>query len=132
MTTSNAHPDNSRNSSKVHESLRAASGWCCVLTDHPTIAQLHDAVPVGRIFFGVRDLNDGRSLFIQFLEKLHDLFALRGMEIARRLVGEEKLGSLNYRPRHADQLLLSTGELIRKQIFLADNVEAIQSVADQA
>ena len=80
----------------------------------------------------MRDLNDGRSLFIQFLEKLHDLFALRGMEIACRLVREDKLGSLNYGPRHADQLLLSTGELIREQVFLADNVEAVQGVANQA
>ena len=54
------------------------------------------------------------------------------MEIARRLVSEDKLGSLNYGPCHADQLLLSTGELIREQVFLADNVEAIQGVANQA
>src|SRR5438874_12228081 len=95
----------------ARESLRATDCGC-VFPHDPSVAQLHDAIPVRRIFFGVRDLYDGRSLVIQFFEKLHNLFALRGMEIARRLVGKDKLRLLDDCPGDADQLLLSAGKLI--------------------
>src|ERR1700747_342933 len=80
----------------------------------------------------MRDLNDCCSLFVQFLEKLHDLVALCGMEIPCRLVSKNEFRSLDYRARHSDQLLLSAGELIREQVLFARDVKTIQSVADQA
>src|SRR5438045_3400562 len=55
---------------------------------HPTVAQLDDAIAVAGVFFRVRDLNDGRAFGIQFLKELHDLFALTGVEIAGRLIGQ--------------------------------------------
>src|SRR5437762_3147983 len=80
----------------------------------------------------MRDLNDRGSSFIQFFEQLHDFLALRGVQIAGRLIGKNKFRFLDYRASHSDQLLLSAGKLIWEQIFFADNIEAIQSVADQA
>src|ERR1700758_4776691 len=80
----------------------------------------------------MRDLNDCCSLFVQFLEQLHDLVALCGMKIPCRLVSKNKFGSLDHRAGHSDQLLLSTRELIREQIFFANDVETIQCIANQA
>src|SRR5216683_768699 len=80
----------------------------------------------------MRDLDNRRARVIQSLEELHDLIALRGMQIPRRLVRENQLRTKNYRPRHAHKLLLSTGKLVREEVFLADNVEAIERVANEA
>ncbi len=45
---------------------------------------------VGGVLLGVCDLNNGRAFGVETFEEVHDLFALRGVEIARRLVGEEQ------------------------------------------
>ena len=79
----------------------------------------------------MRDLNDCYSLFVQSLEKLHDLFALCGMKIPCRLVSKNQFRPLDHRAGYSDQLLLSARELVWEQIFLPDNIETIQSVADQ-
>ncbi len=78
------------------------------------------------------DLDNRRARVIQSLEELHDLIALRGMQIPRRLVGENQLWAEDDRARDAHELLLAAGKLVREQVFLADNVEAIECVANQA
>src|SRR6266436_157348 len=80
----------------------------------------------------MRDLDNRRPRVIQSLEELHNLIALRGMQIPSRLVGENQLRTKDYRTRHAHKLLLAAGKLIREEVFLADYVEAIQRVANQA
>src|SRR6266851_7080298 len=80
----------------------------------------------------MRDLDNRRPRVIQSLEELHNLIALRGMQIPRRLVRENQLRTKNYRPRHAHKLLLATGKLVQEEVFLADNVEAIKRVANEA
>src|SRR5450432_3335475 len=78
------------------------------------------------------DLNDGGARIIQLFEKLHDLFALRGMKISGGLIGEKQFRMQDYRAGHANELLLASRKLIGKQIFFADDVKAIESIADQA
>jgi hypothetical protein len=60
------------------------------------------------------DLDNRRARVIQSLEELHDLIALRGMQIPSGLVGKNQLGAKDYRARHAHKLLLSAGELARE------------------
>src|SRR6266487_4295301 len=43
------------------------------LFDNPAVAQLHDALAVGRVALRMRDLHDGHTLFIQLTEEFHDL-----------------------------------------------------------
>src|SRR6266404_2884702 len=100
--------------------------------DYPAIFGLDDAVAVGGVALGVGDLKDGGATLVEALEELHDLFALRGVQVSGGLVGENELGILNHRARHSHELLLSAGKLIRKQVFLPDDVETIKNVADQA
>src|SRR5947207_7056959 len=95
----------------------------------PTVFELDDSIAITRVLFGVRHLNDRRAFRIQSLEQLHDLTALAGMQIARRLVREKELGLGNNGARHADELLLPTGELARVKVLLADHAEAIERVA---
>ena len=52
-------------------------------------------------------LNDGGSFLIQSSEKLHDLLALGGVEVAGGLVGENEPRAHDDRPGHRHQLLLS-------------------------
>src|SRR5258708_31738996 len=102
------------------------------LADHPAVLELDDAVAEGGVALGVRDLNDGSAGVVQALEELHDFIALRGVEIAGGLVSEDELRILNHRAGHANQLLLSAGKLVGEEVFLADDVEAIEDVADEA
>src|SRR5262245_45192337 len=54
------------------------------------------------------------------------------MQIAGRLVGENHLRIRDHRPRDADQLLLTTRELIRVEILLTDNLKPIEDVGHHA
>src|SRR5579863_5834854 len=87
------------------------------IADHPAVLQLNNAISVCRISLRMRDLNNGGAAVIQFLEELHDLLALCGMEIPRRFIGEDQLRTENHRARHPHQLLLASGELVGEKIF---------------
>ena len=80
----------------------------------------------------MRHLDDGDAFVVQALERLHDLFRLRGVKIAGRLIGEDQLRIGDQGARHADQLLLAAGKLIREEILLADHLETVEHVADDA
>src|SRR5437763_17048195 len=54
------------------------------------------------------------------------------MQIAGRLVGEDEFRIGDNGARDGDELLLSTGELIREEVFLADDAETIQHVSDDS
>jgi hypothetical protein len=53
------------------------------------------------------------------------------MEISGGLVGEEQLRVGDQGPRHADELLLAARKLIRKEVLLADDLEAVERVRDE-
>src|SRR6266478_85927 len=105
---------------------------CCVVTHNPAVLQLDDPVSIRRISFGVRHLNDRRAGVIQSFEELHDLIALCGMQIPSRLIGEDQFRTEDHRAGHSNKLLLAAGELVRKQVFLADDVESVEAIANQA
>src|SRR5271165_4236687 len=97
----------------------------------PSVAELDNARAVLRVLFRVGYLDDGRALFIQPLEQLHDLLSLCGMQIAGGLIGQQQARLVNDRARDADQLLLATRQLAGKEIFLAHDVEPVERVRDQ-
>ena len=63
-------------------------------------------------------------------EQLHDLPALLGVQVAGRLVGEDQLRAGDDGPRHRHQLLLAARELVRVEVLLPDDLEAVERVAD--
>src|SRR5260370_24658065 len=109
--------------------LRAGCGVVC---HNPPVLQLNNAIPIGGISLRVCDLDDRCTGVIQFFEELHDLFALCGMEIPSRLIGEDQLWAEDHRAGHSDKLLLAAGKLVREKIFLADDVESVEAIANQA
>ena len=80
----------------------------------------------------MRHLDDRRAALVQRSEQLHDLFALRRVQVAGRLVGEDDLRVGDHRARDADELLLAARELVRIEILLADDLKAVEDVADHA
>jgi hypothetical protein len=108
------------------------SGGGLGLGKEPTVREIQDAIAVGGIFLGMGNLNDGGAGIVESFEELHDLFALRGVQIAGGLIGKNEFGILDDGTGDTDQLLLPARKLIGKQIFLGDDVEAIEGVANQA
>src|SRR5438046_6281348 len=99
-------------------------------SDDESVSQLDDAIAVGCVHIRVRHLDDGGALLVQGLEHLHNFFPLIGVQIAGRLVGQDQLRVCNHRPSNADELLLSTRELARIEIFLSDHVKFIERVTN--
>ena len=112
--------------------MRTLGGGSRFFADEPAVGELDNAIAVGGIFFGVGDLDDGGAGIVEFFEELHDLFALDGVKIAGGLIGQDELGILDDRARDADELLLAAGELTGEEIFFADDIEAVEGVADEA
>src|SRR5205085_5607333 len=90
-----------------------------------------DAVAAGGVLLGVSDLYDGRALVVEALEEFHYLAALARMEVAGGLVREYELRAVYDGARERDELLLTAGELIRVEVFLADDLEAVERVGDE-
>ena len=59
----------------------------------------------------VGDHDDGCSPAVQPVKKIHDLDAGSGVEVARRLVGQEDCRPVDHGPGNGYPLLLSAGEL---------------------
>src|SRR5262245_38748233 len=64
------------------------------------VVEPHDPAAVGGVGLGVRHLDDRGAIAIQLAEQLHDLLALCGVEIARRLVGENQPWAADHRACH--------------------------------
>ena len=72
---------------------------------------------------------DRDTFVIQLFEQLHNLFALRGMQVSGWLVCQNQAWIGDHRSCDGDQLLLTSGELVGIEIFLSDHLETIQAVA---
>src|SRR5712692_1240154 len=96
--------------------------------DDPAVAELDHSVTVAGVHLGVRHLDDRGPFAVELLEQLHDLPALIGVQVSRRLVREDDLRARHHRARHRHQLLLAAGELARVEILLAHDVEAVEDV----
>src|SRR6266850_1499267 len=101
-----------------------------LLSRDPTIFKPQDPVAIRGIRFGMGYLDDSCAFVVKALEHVHDLFALTGMQISGRLVGQDDPRLGHYRASDADKLLLAAGELSGKKIFLAYDLKSIQGVAN--
>src|SRR6266851_8322444 len=108
------------------------AGGGFLLADHPAVLELNNSMTIHGVALRMRDLNDGGAPVVEALEELHDFVALRGVQVAGGLVGEDELGILNDRACYTNELLLAAGKLVGEEIFFADDVEAVENVANQA
>src|SRR3712207_4287010 len=74
----------------------------------------------------VRDHADGRAAGVEFFEEIHHRFAVAGIEVTGRLVGEEDGRMTSERTRHGDALLLTTGELAREMFRAMTHADALE------
>ncbi len=78
----------------------------------------------------MRYLHNCYSRIVQSFEKFHDLFALRGMQIACGFIGKNQRRITDYCTRYSYQLLLPTGQLTGVQILFPHYVKTIQRISN--
>jgi hypothetical protein len=87
------------------------------LFDDPPVAHAHDGVGHGRCLFTVRRHQDGHLLFCAHaLQQLENRVAGCGVQIARRLVGEDQARGVHQRARNRHALHLSAGKLVHHAV----------------
>src|ERR1700757_3775305 len=77
---------------------RAMAKFLSLFVNDPSIAQLNDAFPIRSIFVRVCDLHDGHAFIIELAKQLHNFLSLAGVQVSRRLIGEQKLRISDDRP----------------------------------
>ena len=75
--------------------------------DDPPVEQVHTSIRVSRISLIVSDHADSGALLMKFSKELHHRFAVGGIEITGRLVGQEYEGITGHRPCDRNALLLA-------------------------
>ena len=94
-------------------SRRCAACGARAVVDDQAVAHPDDPLGVlGDVVF-VGDHDDGLARVVEPAEHLHDLVAGLGVEVARRLVGEDDVRVVDQRAGDRDALLLAAGELGR-------------------
>ena len=83
------------------------------------------AVDHGRV---VRGDDDRRPRAVDAVEQLHDPDRGLGIEVARRLVGQQQRRMVDERARHGDALLLAAGELVGEVVQLRRQAGEAQDV----
>ena len=78
----------------------------------------------------MRHLNNRRAFVVQPFEHVHDFLALGRMKVAGRFVSQNQPRVRNHRTGDADKLLLSTRQLSWIEIFLADDLKAVERVTN--
>ena len=117
---------------RVQENKRKGNTpWAALLVSHPPIAELDHAASVRGIPFRVGHLHNRRPGVVERLEQIHDLRPLTRVKIARGLIGQDDRRAGDEGPRHADQLLLTAGELAGIEILLPHDLKPIERVRDE-
>jgi hypothetical protein len=90
---------------------------------------LHQSIELGRHLLGMRDQQEGDTLFLAGLSnEVDDLLLMAGIDARRRLIGEEELRTIGERPGHGDALLLPDGELGGLVSFPVGKADALEQV----
>ena len=74
---------------------------------------MDDAVGISCIVLRMGHHDDGRPLAVQFAEQAHHLLAVLGIQVSRRLVGQNQLRTGHDGTGDGRALLLSSGNLAR-------------------
>ena len=80
------------------------------------VEQMDDAVGIPCIMLRMGHHDDGRPLAVQFAEQAHHLLAVLGIQVSRRLVGQNQLRTGHDGTGNGRALLLSSGNLYNPQI----------------
>ena len=70
---------------------RAVSQFVNDVADYFPVEEVDGALSAGGVFLRVCHHDDGGAFGVEFLEELHDLPSVLGVEVAGGLVGEDEL-----------------------------------------
>ena len=93
---------------------------------------MNGAIGVLRKTRVVRDHADRRAARVQFLQQIHDGFAVARIEVAGRFVGQEDGRFAGERARDRDALLLTAGELARQMFGAMPHADALERFVDES
>ena len=71
---------------------------------------------------------DSRACLIQFGKQFHHLPAVLGVEVSRRLIGEDELGICDDGAGNGDPLLVPSGQLLREMQGTVGDVHPLEDV----
>src|SRR5258707_520607 len=80
----------------------------------------------------MRNHADGRAASVQFLEQIHDRFAVSRIEVAGRFVSQEDGRFTGEGARDSDALLLAAGELAREMFGAMGHADAFECFVDES
>ena len=83
----------------------------CRFTDDLPIEEVHGTGGVVGVTSVVGDHANGGALCVEILEKVHDRFAVLGIQVSGRLVGEEDAWTAGQGAGDCNALLLAPGKL---------------------
>ena len=84
---------------------------------------------IDKIFL-VRDDDHRRAEMVDALEQAHDLQRARGVQVARRLVGDDGAGVVDERTRNGHALLFAAGELVGITVGLFLKSDELKHIGD--
>ena len=94
--------------------------------DDAAVEQMDGAIGVLRKTRVVRDHADGRAAGVQFLQQIHDRFAVARVEVAGRFVRQKDGRLARERARDRDTLLLAAGKLARQMFGAMSHADAFE------
>ena len=103
---------------------------CATLFDDAAVEQVDRAIGVRGVARIVRDHADRRAAAVQLAKQLHHRFAVRRIEVTRRLVGEEDERIAGDGAGDGDALLLTAGELRRIVLHAVAHAHALERIGD--
>ena len=95
---------------------RAVSQFVNDVADYFPVEEVDGALGTGGVFLGVCHHDDGGAFGIEFLEELHDLPSILGVEVTCRFIGEYELWTCHHGTGDGHALLLASGELLREML----------------
>src|SRR3954454_5991070 len=106
------------------------SGRATAFLEDPPVEHVDDPAREVGMRRRVGDHDHRRALLIELAEHPHHLFAMSGVEVARRLIGQDQLGLTDQCASDRDALLLAAGQLSRTMLRAVRNPDLVEDSLD--
>src|SRR6185436_14286365 len=104
--------------------------FLATLFDNASVEEVNRAIGVRGVPRIVRDHADGGAAAMQLAKQFHHGLTIRGVEVTRRLVGEEDERITGNRAGDGDALLLTAGELRGVVLHAVAHAYALERIRD--
>ena len=82
------------------------------------------------VFLRVSYHHNGSAFGVQFLQQIHHLLAVLGVEVTGRLIRKNQLRACDHGTSNSDALLLASGELLREVLGAMADGHALHNLRD--